>query len=66
MITAGVIVSRYVRIGEGTWLAPNASIRERITIGKNALIGTGAVVVKNVGDGVVVVGNPAKVLRRRS
>jgi UDP-3-O-[3-hydroxymyristoyl] glucosamine N-acyltransferase len=66
MVTAGVIVSRYVKIGEGTWLAPNASIRERITIGKNALIGTGAVVVGDVEDGVVAAGNPAKTLRRRT
>lgn len=65
MITAGVIVSRYVRIGENSWLAPNASIREHIVIGKNVMVGTGAVVVKNVEDGVVVVGNPAGVLHRR-
>jgi len=63
MITAGVIISRYVRIGENCWLAPNASIREHVSVGNNVTVGTGAVVVKDVENGVVVVGNPARVLR---
>jgi acetyltransferase-like isoleucine patch superfamily enzyme len=37
-----------------------AVINQGITIGKNAMLGAGAVVVKNVEDNVTVVGVPAK------
>ena len=33
-----------------------------VIIGRNAVVGAGAVVTKNVGDSNTVVGNPAKIL----
>lgn len=38
-------------------------VRQDIRIGENAIVGAGAVVVKDVPDGVVVVGVPARVLK---
>jgi tetrahydrodipicolinate N-acetyltransferase len=35
-----------------------------LRIGRDALVGAGAVVVRDVPDGVVVAGNPARILRR--
>lgn len=34
-----------------------------ITIGSNVIIGAGSVVTKDIPDNVVVVGNPAKVIK---
>jgi acetyltransferase-like isoleucine patch superfamily enzyme len=34
-----------------------------VVIGRNALVGAGAVVVSDVPDGKVVVGNPARVVK---
>ena len=34
-----------------------------VRIGKNAVIGAGSVVTKDIPDGVVAVGNPCRVLR---
>jgi len=34
-----------------------------VSIGKNAVIGTGSVVTKEVPDYAIVAGNPAKILR---
>ena len=34
-------------------------------IGRNSLVGAGSVVTKDVEDNTVVVGNPAKILRRK-
>ncbi len=48
------------KIGEGAWIAPGASLRDNITIGKFATVGLGAVVTKNIPDGETWVGNPAK------
>jgi len=35
-----------------------------VTVGENAIIGCGSVVTKNVPADTIVVGNPAKVLRK--
>lgn len=50
-------------IGEGASLGANSTILPGILIGKNAMVGAGAVVTKNVPDNAVVVGNPAKIIR---
>ena len=51
------------RIGAGASLGAGCVILPGIKIGKNALIGAGAVVTKNVPDDMVVVGNPARPLK---
>ena len=37
-----------------------------VTIGKNAIVGAGAVVIKDVPDNAIVAGNPAKILKYRN
>ena len=54
---AGVHIMKNAKVGA------NATVLPRITIGENALVGGGAVVTKDVNDGTVVVGNPAKVVK---
>ena len=65
MITAGCIISRNVKLGENSWLAPNVSIRDNIEIGKNVTVGVGAVVVKNLNDTAIYIGNPAHLLKKK-
>jgi acetyltransferase-like isoleucine patch superfamily enzyme len=50
------------RIGFRASLGSNATIMGGITIGKNALIGAGAVVTKDVPDYAIVVGVPGRVV----
>lgn len=57
-------VSGGVKIGPRSWIAPNASVLNQLSIGADAVVGLGGVVVRSVPDGVVVVGNPAKLLSR--
>lgn len=54
-----------VRIGENVWIGANALILPGITIGRNAIIGAGSVVTKDIGDGEVFAGNPARFIKRR-
>jgi acetyltransferase-like isoleucine patch superfamily enzyme len=54
----GTVVKRGASIGSG------ATILCGVTIGANALIGAGSVVTKDVPDGAVAAGNPARVLRK--
>jgi len=51
------IVEERASIGTG------ATILGGIRIGKNAIVGAGAVVTKDVPDNAVVVGNPARIIR---
>lgn len=48
------------RIGQRASLGSNSTIMGGITIGKNALIGAGAVVTKDVPDYAIVAGVPAR------
>jgi acetyltransferase-like isoleucine patch superfamily enzyme len=56
-LTKGPTIRRGARIGGGAILCPG------VEIGEEAFVGAGAVVTKDVPAGVVVVGNPARVLR---
>jgi acetyltransferase-like isoleucine patch superfamily enzyme len=48
----------------GAKIGANATLLPGVTIGRGALVGAGAVVAHDVPDGAVVVGNPARVIRR--
>ena len=63
-IIACAEISGGVVIGENSWVAPNASIIQKVTIGKKALVGIGATVIKNVEDFHIVAGNPAKIISK--
>lgn len=63
-LVAHSMIGGSVTIGAGSWIAPHAAIRDRRTLGKNVLVGLGAVVVKNVDDDETVIGVPAKAMER--
>lgn len=65
LVMAGSILCGGCVVMEGCWIAPNTLIREKVTVGANAYTGLGAVVISDVEENTVVVGNPAKLLRRR-
>lgn len=49
-------------IKKGAVIGSNATLFP-VTIGKNAIVGAGAVVIQDVPDNAVVVGNPARVIK---
>lgn len=50
-------------VEKGASIGSNATILCGVTIGQNALVGAGAVVIKDVPANSVVVGNPARVVK---
>lgn len=52
-----------VTVGDETWIGINAVIMGNVAIGKHCVIGANSVVVKDIPDYSVAVGNPAKVVK---
>ena len=48
-------------IGKGAFVGLNASLGVALRVGVNAVVGAGAVVIEEVADNTLVVGNPARV-----
>lgn len=60
-IATGAVLCGEVNIGSNSHIGANSTIKQRIKIGENSIIGMGAVVLKNIPDHSVAVGNPAKI-----
>jgi UDP-N-acetylglucosamine acyltransferase len=61
-ICSGSIVGGYAEVGNGSKIKLGVTIRNRKKIGQNCIIGMGSVVVKDVQDNEIQIGNPAKKL----
>ena len=59
-IAPGAVLAGEVRVGDFAFVGANAVVLPRLTIGVSAVVGAGAVVTKDVPDGAVVYGNPAR------
>lgn len=51
-----------VVIGDWVYIGTDALIMAGVTIGDNVLVAAGSIVTKSIPSGVVVAGNPAKVI----
>jgi len=63
-ISSHVVISGYCEIGESCFLGVNSSLNDKIKVGKDVVVGNGAIVIKNLSDGKVYVGNPARPLEK--
>lgn len=54
-----------ITIGNDVWVGLRAVIMSGVTVGDGAVIGTGAIVTRDVPPYAIVVGSPAKVLKYR-
>jgi acetyltransferase-like isoleucine patch superfamily enzyme len=59
------IYKRDVRVGHNVWIGYGACILRGVTVGDNSVIGTSAVVTKEVPANAIVGGIPARVIRMR-
>ncbi|MFA6275996.1 MAG: acetyltransferase [Pedobacter sp.] len=55
-----------VQVGEGTHIGIGASVKHGIKIGKWVTIGAGAVVIRDIPDYAVAIGNPTKIIKYNS
>lgn len=65
IITGCTVIGGSTVIGDNVWIAPNVTIRQHLTIGDNSIVGMGAVVTKDVEDGITVIGVPARPMNKK-
>lgn len=65
-IATGARLAGTVYVDEGAHVGVGASVRENVRVGRNSVVGAGTVVVEDVPDNLVVIGNPARALRKIS
>jgi sugar O-acyltransferase (sialic acid O-acetyltransferase NeuD family) len=62
-ISPQVALAGNVKVAEGAQIGIGSSVKQNIAIGKWSVVGAGSVVIKDVPDNVVVVGNPARIIK---
>ena len=55
----------YVRISNYAAITLGVTIVDRLTIGKNSVIGSGSLVTKDIPDNVLAYGSPCKIIKTR-
>ncbi|MBL7858455.1 MAG: NeuD/PglB/VioB family sugar acetyltransferase [Cyclobacteriaceae bacterium] len=65
-VAPGAVLCGAVTVGEGVLIGAGAVIIPGISIGAGATVGAGAVVRQNVSEHAVVVGNPARVIKKKN
>ena len=58
-----VVERQRINIGNDVWIGSNCTVLDGVTIGNGCIVSAGAVVVKDIPDYALVVGNPAKIIR---
>ncbi len=62
-IAPGAVLAGNVEVGENSFIGANSVIKQGVKIGKNVVVGAGTVVIKDLEDNSVYVGNPAKKIK---
>lgn len=52
-----------ITVGDNVWIGAGVQVMPGVTIGSNVVIGGGSVVIKDIPDNSVAVGNPCRVVR---
>ena len=66
IIDQGHSPSKPVVLERGCWLGALTVVLPGVKIGRNAVVGAGSVVVKDVPQGAIVAGAPARIIKYRS
>jgi len=64
-ISLGAKMGGGCQVGRNSFLGINSSVIQGKKIGKDVIVGAGAVIIDDVPDGVVVAGNPGRIVKKR-
>lgn len=63
VVSTSAVMGGNSSLGYNSFIGLSAALKQGISVGNGSVVGMGAVVIKNVSDRVMVVGNPAKVIK---
>lgn len=63
-ISPGSTLCGNIILENNSWIGAGSTILPRLTIGTNSIVGAGSVVTKNIDKNLIVIGVPAKVIKR--
>lgn len=63
IIDQGHYQAKEVVLKKGCWVGANVILLPGVIIGENSVVGAGSIVTKSVPAGVVVAGNPARIIK---
>lgn len=63
VLSPNLTLGGHVKIGKNSFLGMNCCVKQGLVIGNNCTIGAGAVVIRDVPDNAVVVGNPGRIIK---
>lgn len=58
--------SKGITVDENVWLGAGVKVMDGVRLGRDVVVGAGAVVTTDLPDGAIAVGVPAKVVRQRT
>ena len=59
----GCVIEGSCNVGDCNTFGTNVIMQRKTKLGSNNIIGSGAVITKDFGDNLVIIGNPARILR---
>ena len=59
-LSSHCVISGFCTIGANSFLGVNCTFNDKIKLGKDNFVGSGALIVKNTEDGMLMIGAPAK------
>lgn len=65
-VSPGAVLGGGVSVGRLAWICAGAVVLPGVRIGERAIVGAGAVVLHDVPEAATVVGNPARMIKKRS
>ena len=64
-ICSNVVIAGHCKIGSATYIGLSVPIRDGIVVGDNVVLGMGSVVVRDIPDNVIAMGNPARAIKKK-
>lgn len=64
-ISANVVVAGGCKVGEATYISLGVPVKQGTVIGANCVIGMGSVVIRDIPDNVIAIGNPARPMKNK-
>jgi acetyltransferase-like isoleucine patch superfamily enzyme len=64
LIGSNVTIAGSVTVGENCYIGSGSSIMNGLVLSAGVLVGLGSNVIRNISDGAIVAGNPARRLEK--